>query len=105
MKRRSNVLLWAGLITGGLGFTLAPGAKADTIEITRSTMPFTTYYEPSPCFEERVITSPVVVTPSRTYVETYPTYEDRVIESPVILKEKPAHLLHLRAPLVNLNVL
>jgi hypothetical protein len=105
MKRRSTVLLWAGLIAGGLGLTLAQGAKADTIEITESSMPFTTYYEPSPCFEERVITSPVVVEPSRTFVETYPTYEERVIESPVIVKEKPAHLLHLRAPLLKLNVL
>jgi hypothetical protein len=109
MKRRSNVLLWAGLIAGGLGFTLAQNAKADTIEITQSSMPLTTYsttyYEPSPCFEERVITSPVIVEPSQTFVETSPTYEERVIESPVVVKEKPAHLLHLRAPLLNLNVL
>jgi len=104
MKRRSKVLLWAGLIAGGLGFTAAQGAKADTIEITRSTMPFS-YYDSSPCFEERVTTSPVLVEPSQTYVETYPTFQDRVIESPVILKERPAHLLRLHAPFVHLNVL
>lgn len=104
MKRTSKTLLWAGLIAGGLGFALTEGAKADTIEITRTTTPFT-MYSSSPCLEERVITSPVIVEPNQTFVETYPTYSERVIESPVVLKEKPAHLLHLRVPLVHLNVL
>ena len=100
MKRSSNLLLWAGCFAVGVGLTLPQVVKADTIEITRSTMPLTTtYYEPSPCSQERVITSPVIVEP------TYPTYEDRVIETPVIVKEKRSHLLHVRAPLVNLNVL
>ena len=113
MKRRATVILGAVLIAGCAGLSLAQGANADTYTtITRTSLPATTYFEPAPCFEERVITSPVLVEPSTTFVEPsttfvepYSTFNERVIESPVIIKEKPAHLLHLRAPLLNLNVL
>jgi len=123
MKRRATVILLAGLIAGCAGLFLAQSANADTyMTITRTSMPATTYFEPAPCFEERVISSPVLVEPSTTYeervisspvlvepsttyVEPYSTFDERVIESPVIVKEKPNHLLHLRAPLVRLNIL
>jgi len=105
MKRRATVSLLAGLLAGCAGLFLAQNANADTYTITRTTMPATTYFEPAPCFEERVISSPVLVEPSTTYVEPYSTFNERVIESPVIVKEKRAHLLHLGTPLVRLNIL
>jgi hypothetical protein len=100
MKRGILVMLGGGLLALCLGLPMSQSARADTYIITR-TMPLTTYEESGPCFEERVITSPVVI--DSPPVE--PRFiEGPMLEEPVIVRKRTFRTLDLDAPLVHLHL-